>query len=87
MMIAAVAFDKEGNPSPVYRHRFICTRDDASDAQEFVDYYMGTITTYASTYSASSREDKLGLNSLVIASDTEAHKEAQCRVESIRFTR
>ena len=87
MMIAAVAFDKEGNPSPVYRERFICTREGADDAQEFVDYYMGTITTYASTYSASSREDKLGLNSLVIASDTEVHKEAQRRLESIRFTR
>jgi hypothetical protein len=44
MMIAAVAFDKEGNPSPVYRERFICTRDGAGDAQEFVDYYLGEIT-------------------------------------------
>ena len=87
MMIAAVAFDKEGNPSPVYRERFICTREGAGDAQEFVDYYMGTIKTYASTYSTSSREDKLCLNSLVIASDTEVHKEAQRRTEAIRFTR
>ena len=37
-------FDKEGNPSPVYRERFICTRDGAGDAQEFVDYYLGDIT-------------------------------------------
>ena len=44
MMVAAVAFDKEGNPSPVYRERFICTRDGAGDAQEFVDYYLGGIT-------------------------------------------
>ena len=44
MMIAAVAFDKSGNPSPVYRERFICTRDGAGDAQEFVDYYLGEIT-------------------------------------------
>ena len=44
MMVAAVAFDKEGNPSPVYRERFICTRDGAGDAQEFVDYYLGEIT-------------------------------------------
>ncbi len=44
MMIAAVAFDKVGNPSPVYRERFICTRDGAGDAQEFVDYYLGEIT-------------------------------------------
>jgi hypothetical protein len=44
MMIAAVAFDMDGNPSPVYRERFICTRDGAGDAQEFVDYYLGEIT-------------------------------------------
>ena len=44
MMIAAVAFDMEGNPSPVYRERFVCTRDGAGDAQEFVDYYLGEIT-------------------------------------------
>ena len=44
MMVAAVAFDKDGNPSPVYRERFICTRDGAGDAQEFVDYYLGGIT-------------------------------------------
>ena len=44
MMIAAVAFDKAGNPSPVYRERFVCTRDGAGDAQEFVDYYLGEIT-------------------------------------------
>lgn len=47
MMIAAVAFDKEGNPSPVYRERFICTREGAGDAQEFVDYYLGNITTFS----------------------------------------
>lgn len=41
MMIAAVAFDHDDNPSPVYRERFICTREGAGDAQEFVDYYMG----------------------------------------------
>ena len=47
MMIAAVAFDKAGNPSPVYRERFICTREGAGDAQEFVDYYLGEITRSA----------------------------------------
>ena len=26
------------------RERFICTRDGAGDAQEFVDYYLGDIT-------------------------------------------
>ena len=46
IMIAAVAFDYDGNPSPVYRSVHTFTRDGASDAQEFVDYYMGTITTY-----------------------------------------
>jgi hypothetical protein len=45
IMIAAVAFDYDGNPSPVYRSVHTFTRDGASDAQEFVDYYMGTITT------------------------------------------
>ena len=87
MMIAAVAFDKEGNPSPVYRQRFICTREGAGDAQEFVDYYMGTIKTYATARSTSRNEAKLGLNSLVVASDVKAHKEAQRRAETIRFTR
>lgn len=46
MMIAAVAFDYDGNPSPVYRERFTCTREGAGDPQEFVDYYMGTIKTF-----------------------------------------
>ena len=46
IMIAAVAFDYDGNPSPVYRSVHTFTRDGTSDAQEFVDYYMGTITTY-----------------------------------------
>ena len=87
MMIAAVAFDKEGNPSPVYRHRFICTHDGAGDAQEFVDYYMGTIKTYASPYSISRNDAKLGVSSLVVASDAAVNKEAQRRTETIRFKR
>ena len=87
MMIAAVAFDNEGNPSPVYRQRFICTREGAGDAQEFVDYYMGTINTYASTYSISRNDAKLGVSSLVVADDVEVHKEAQRRATSISFTR
>ena len=48
LMIAAVAFDMEGNPSPVYRHKFILTREGAGDAQEFVDYYMGSISSVKS---------------------------------------
>ena len=47
MMIAAVAFDYDGNPSPVYRERFLCTREGAGDAHEFVDYYLGNITTFS----------------------------------------
>lgn len=41
LMIAAVAFDMEGNPSKVYRKKFYLTREGAAPAQEFVDYYMG----------------------------------------------
>jgi hypothetical protein len=52
MMIAAVAFDFEDNPSPVYRERFICTREGAGDAQEFVDYYMGTTSSTAKPLSS-----------------------------------
>ena len=49
IMIAAVAFDYEGNPSPVYRSVHTFTRDGAGEAQEFVDYYMGSINTYSAT--------------------------------------
>ena len=59
MMIAAVAFDRDGNPSPVYREKFICTRDGAGDAQEFVDYYMGNISR------ASLKADKESVNEIV----------------------
>ena len=41
LMIAAVAFDMEGNPSKVYRKKFYLTREGAAPAQEFVDYFMG----------------------------------------------
>ena len=57
-MIAAVAFDRDDNPSPVYRERFICTRDGAGDAQAFVDYYMGGLSSVSAAY-----------NSLVIKRD------------------
>ena len=40
LMIAAVAFDMEGNPSKVYREKFYLTREGAAPAQEFVDYFM-----------------------------------------------
>lgn len=54
IMIAAVAFDNDGNPSPVYRSVHTFTRDGAGDAQEFVDNYMSSITT------------SLSMNSLVV---------------------
>ena len=53
MMIAAVAFDFEDNPSPVYRERFICTHEGAGDAQEFVDYYMGRTSSAVKPLSSS----------------------------------
>lgn len=53
LLLAAVAFDLEGNPSPVYRHKFILTREGAGDAQEFVDYYMGSISSAMSVGSKS----------------------------------
>jgi hypothetical protein len=70
-MIAAVAFDDDGNPSPVYRSVHTFTREGAGDAQEFVDYYMGTITT--STLSLDKTE-RCELESLVIASDVVGYK-------------
>lgn len=71
VMIAAVAFDYDGNPSPVYRSVHTFTREGAGDAQEFVDYYMGTITT--STLSLDKTE-RCELESLVIASDVVGYK-------------
>ena len=57
-MIAAVAFDHDDNPSPVYRERFICTREGAGDAQEFVDYYLGGVSAVS-----------MSLKSLVVNDD------------------
>jgi hypothetical protein len=85
MMIAAVAFDKDGNPSPVYRHRFICTRDGAGDAQEFVDYYLGNITTYANTRAQS--DSMLGVSSLVVADAAKTCKPKQAKEKFVRFVR
>ena len=62
MMIAAVAFDYDDNPSPVYRERFICTREGAGDAQEFVDYYLGG--TSAASMSLKSMVVNDGCNTL-----------------------
>lgn len=65
IMIAAVAFDRDGNPSPVYRSVHTFTRDGAGDAQEFVDYYMGSINTYSvQSKSANSKHNALTTNDL-----------------------
>ena len=85
MMIAAVAFDKEGNPSPVYRHRFICTRDGAGDAQEFVDNYLGNIKTFASTRSES--KAALNIESLVVESDTKRVVESVTKSKTFNVVR
>ena len=79
MMVAAVAFDKEGNPSPVYRERFICTRDGAGDAQEFVDYYLGEITR------AYTPAKSLVINDAVVAKDVVVEKMPVERVSGVRF--
>ena len=79
MMVAAVAFDKEGNPSPVYRERFICTRDGAGDAQEFVDYYLGEITR------AYTPAKSLVVNEAVVAKDVAVEKMPVERVSGVRF--
>lgn len=52
LMIAAVAFDNAGNPSPVYRERVTLTRDGAGEAEEFIETYMGGSSTSAQPLSA-----------------------------------
>ena len=81
MMVAAVAFDKEGNPSPVYRERFICTRDGAGDAQEFVDYYLGEITR------AYTPAKSLVVNEATVAKDVVVEKMPVERVSGMTFVR
>ena len=83
MMIAAVAFDKEGNPSPVYRERFICTREGAGDAQEFVDYYLGGIS------SASKTRNGLTMNGVngVVVKDVKVEKVSVARNAKCVFVR
>ena len=81
MMVAAVAFDKEGNPSPVYRERFICTRDGAGDAQEFVDYYLGEITR------AYTPAKSLVVNEAAVAKDVVVEKMPIERVSGMTFVR
>ena len=80
MMVAAVAFDKEGNPSPVYRERFICTREGAGDAQEFVDYYLGEVTRASMPAKSMVVNDAPASDKVVIV-----EKSPVARVSSITF--
>ena len=75
LMIAAVAFDMEGNPSRVYREKFYLTREGAAPAQEFVDYYMSRGST-----SALSADNKCA-KSAVVAPQLKPH------VERVAFDR
>ena len=84
MMIAAVAFDKDGNPSPVYRERFICTREGAGDAQYFVDAYMGNISTFSCKSGVAQQRDDLAVNSVV---STKVKVERNVKSKSVSFAR
>lgn len=87
IMIAAVAFDYEGNPSPVYRSVHTFTRDGAGDAQEFVDYYMGTITTSSTVNSlVIARDNSLALSELELKS-TMPSKSIVKRTSGVGFER
>lgn len=82
LMIAAVAFDMEGNPSAVYREKIYLTREGAADAEEFVDYYMGSISSIKSagakpmTYVATSDAPELKMMT-----------KQECRERGIRMTK
>lgn len=81
LMIAAVAFDMEGNPSEVYREKIYLTREGAGPAQEFVDYYMGGRS--ASTLSVAN-----GLyNNTVKAPNPRASKESKSTERKVHFVR
>lgn len=81
LMIAAVAFDMEGNPSEVYREKIYLTREGAGPAQEFVDYYMGGRS--ASTLSVAN-----GLyNNTVKAPNPRASKERKATERKVHFVR
>ena len=73
LMIAAVAFDAEGNPSRVYREKFFLTREGAGDAQEFVDYYLGSSSLSAnsgpkSDVQSTAKAPEIGLRSKHLSS-------------------
>lgn len=52
LLIAAVAFDKQGIPSHVYRQLVTFSRDGASPAEEFIEKYYGGTSTSAALMSA-----------------------------------
>lgn len=79
LMIAAVAFDYEGNPSRVYRECFVCTRDGASDAQEFIDLYMGGISSCVVRSTSPTGVD------VVAAPEHEPRLKRECRERDIRL--
>lgn len=81
IMIAAVAFDAEGNPSPVYRSVHTFTRDGAGDAQEFVDSYVGD-TTRVTLFD---RGSELDVTSLVIANTETPCKSNVSKVSTKRI--
>ncbi len=87
MMIAAVAFDYDDNPSPVYRERFICTRDGAGDAQEFVDYYLGGVSAVSMSLKSMVVND--GCNTLngVEAEGVQVEKSPVVRTSKMTFER
>ena len=79
MMIAAVAFDKDDNPSPVYRHCFTCVEEEAGDAQEFIDLYMGGITTYGSQPKSVVFDEGMGIASLKVEAQEAPRKTVEKR--------
>lgn len=81
LMIAAVAFDAQGKPSRVYRECFVCTRDGASDAQEFIDLYMGGTSSCAPSALTPRRCDVEG------APECKPILKKECRQRAIRFVR
>ena len=74
IMIAAVAFDMNGNPSPVYRSVHTFTHEGAGDAQEFVDYYMGTINTYSASPKHKSSDNQHEINIVRENKDISTHR-------------
>ena len=88
-MIAAVAFDKSDNPSPVYRYCFTCVKEQAGDAQEFMDLYMGDLTTFGAMAKSVVIDDALNVSSLEVKAKEQTHraKTEGARREGVSFLR